>query len=178
MIAVSNNTSNGDPIMTGKSDMFSDLRALGVELSPSKLRKTTLAELQAMLDAKHAEIAREQETRKAKRAASNNVVRLKPKGAPKPRAQRGVNLAPKPADQIKACKAGSKRAVIVDLLARPEGATADDLVQATGWASRSVAMSGLYWDVNKQLGYGVRTTFADDGTPRYHLERVMNRRYG
>jgi hypothetical protein len=32
-----------------------DLRALGVELSASKLKKTTLAELKAMLDAKRAE---------------------------------------------------------------------------------------------------------------------------
>jgi hypothetical protein len=30
--------------------------------------------------------------------------------------------------------------------------------------------SGIYWDVNKVKGYGIRTEFdAKDGTPRYFL---------
>jgi hypothetical protein len=175
---VLNNATNGSPIMTSKASIAADLRALGVELSASKLKKTTSAELLAMLDAKRAE---EQRTRKAKRAvidldagspdadvkraqvtkAASNVVRM-------PRRSKGVNLPAKPASQLRACRAGSKQAILIDHLAK--GASLAELVAALspGWTESSIK-SALYWDVAKVKGYGVRTETSDDGTQRYHL---------
>ena len=141
--------------MISKAFIYSDLHALGVELSASKLKKTTLAELQAMLTAKHVE---EQKTRRAKRAS--NV-------APPSRRSKGVNLPAKPATQLRACRAGSKQAILIDHLAK--GATLAELVAALKPWSESSVKSALYWDVAKVKEYGVRTETADDGMQRYHL---------
>jgi hypothetical protein len=56
-------------------------------------------------------------------------------------------------------KAGSKQAVLVDLLSRPEGATFGELydgLAATGKPWKGVTIrSGLAWDINHIAGYGV-----------------------
>lgn len=58
-------------------------------------------------------------------------------------------------------KAGSKQAVLVDLLSRPEGATFGELydaLAATGKPWRGVTIrSGLAWDINHIAGYGVQS---------------------
>src|ERR671918_427790 len=84
-----------------------------------------------------------------------------------PRRSKGVNLPAKPASELRACRAGSKQAILIDHLAT--GATLAELVAALKpWTEGSVK-SALYWDVAKVKGYGVRTETADDGTQRYHL---------
>ena len=155
MITFSNNGTNRNTIMTSKASVYSELHALGVELSASKLKKTTLAELQAMLTAKRAE---EHRTRSPKRA-SNTV--------PTSRRSKGVSLPAKPASQLRACRAGSKQAILIDHLAR--GATLAELVAALAPWTESSVKSALYWDVAKVKGYGVRTETSDDGTQRYRL---------
>jgi hypothetical protein len=85
--------------------------------------------------------------------------------APMPRRSKGVTI--KDASQLRACRAGSEQAILVDHLAK--GATLAELVAAlTPWTENSVK-SALYWDVNKVKGYGVRADNADDGTQRYRL---------
>jgi hypothetical protein len=165
MIAFSNNATNGSPIMTSKASIAADLRALGVDLSASKLKKTTLAELKAMLDAERAE---EQRT-KAKPA----VIDLDA-GSPDAdekramrRRSKGVNLPAKAASQLRACRAGSKQAILIDHLGK--GATLAELVTALAPWTESSVKSALYWDVAKVKGYGVRTETSDDGAQRYHL---------
>jgi hypothetical protein len=72
------------------------------------------------------------------------------------------------------CREGTKQALLIDSLAK--GATIQELLAACGkqsggkvsWTETSVR-SGIYWDVNKVKGYGIRTEFDTDGTPRYFL---------
>lgn len=79
---------------------------------------------------------------------------------PQPKAQRrsrGINLAPKA--EAKACKAGTKQAMLVDLLSRECGASMSELLRhLTPWTVVTVK-SGLSWDMNSIKGYGIRTTF-------------------
>jgi hypothetical protein len=152
-----------------KADMYARLKQLGITLSSSKLRKTTAKELQAMLNAKHAEIKRVKAARTARglpRSSANVVPALDASRVRKP--SKGVNFPVRDASHLRAARAGSKQAALIDAIARPEGAAFDDLVRVTGWRDGSTAKSGLYWDV-RQKGYGVRTAISDDGTQRYHL---------
>ena len=81
----------------------------------------------------------------------------------------GINLAPKAT--VYACKEGTKQALFVDLLSRPQGATMEELMVAmsTGkpWQEITVK-SGLNWDMNKVKGYGIRTSKRGD-VDCYHL---------
>ena len=82
-----------------------------------------------------------------------------PAPAPKARRGTGVNLAP--LKKAYACRAGSKQAILVDMLSREQGATMPELLEAlsggtTAWKEVSVK-SGLNWDMNKIKGYGIRT---------------------
>jgi hypothetical protein len=90
-----------------------------------------------------------------------------------------VNLEPK--SKVYARKAGSKQAILVDLLSRPEGATFGELYDAlaqTGKPWRGVTIrSGLAWDINHIAGYGVTSElfngeeFAKQGRT-YEAERL------
>lgn len=102
----------------------------------------------------------------------------KPKAAPKakpatgtaPRRGTGINLAPM--KKAYACRAGSKQAILVDMLSREQGATMEELLEALSggskpWKEVSVK-SGMNWDMNKVKGYGIRTTKRGDDDC-YHL---------
>ena len=82
-----------------------------------------------------------------------------PAPAVQPKAQRrsrGINLAPKA--EAKACRSGTKQAILVDLLFRSGGASMAELREAlTPWKDITIK-SGLGWDMNHQKGYGIRTT--------------------
>lgn len=84
--------------------------------------------------------------------------KAKPAAKPKaPRRSRGINLAPKA--EAKPCRAGTKQAVLVDLLSRPCGATMNELIHALGNWKPITVKSGLTWDMNAVKGYGIRTQF-------------------
>jgi hypothetical protein len=76
---------------------------------------------------------------------------------PGPEAPSGNGLAVRP---------GTKRALLVDLLRRPEGATVAEIQQATGWQPHSAraAITGL-----KKKGFGVASALRGDGTRAYRL---------
>lgn len=82
-----------------------------------------------------------------------------PAPAPQPKAQRrsrGIHLAPKA--EAKACRAGTKQAILVDLLFRSGGASMSELREAlTPWKDITIK-SGLGWDMNAIKGYGITTT--------------------
>lgn len=95
------------------------------------------------------------------------------------RALKPVELAPKP--KVYPRKAGSKQALLVDLLSRPEGATFGELYDALAaggkpWKGVTIR-SGLAWDMNHLAGYGVTSTaltgeeFAQQGR-WYEAERL------
>jgi len=66
-------------------------------------------------------------------------------------------------------RAGSKTAKILDLLKRPGGATAKELMKATGWQPHSVRgfLSGT---VGKTMGLTVTSTKVEDGERRYSVK--------
>lgn len=83
----------------------------------------------------------------------------KPKKASTGRRGTGVNLAPKAV--VYPCRAGTKQAILVNLLSREQGATMTELLDALSggkkpWLEVTVK-SGLNWDMNKIKGYGIRT---------------------
>ena len=82
----------------------------------------------------------------------------------------GTNLAPK--EKVYPCRAGTKQAILVDMLSRPEGATMPELLTALSGGSKPwqevTVKSGLNWDMNNVKGYGIRTTQRGD-EDCYHL---------
>ena len=78
---------------------------------------------------------------------------------PQPKAQRrrkGITIGPKA--EAKACWAGTKQAVLVDLLFRSGGASMAELREALYPWQDSTIKSGLSWDMGAIKGYGIRTT--------------------
>ena len=89
----------------------------------------------------------------------------------KARAPRGTNLAA-PGHAPIQCREGSKQAMLLDMLSRPNGATMTELIEALSggnkpWTEATVR-SGFGWDM-KLKGYGVRSAFDADGTERFHI---------
>jgi hypothetical protein len=101
---------------------------------------------------------------KAKSGKKASPARKTPKAAPKPKAARRTK-APKE----KAVRPGSKTAKILDLLNRPGGATAKELMKATGWQPHSVRgfLSGT---VGKKMGLAVTSTKGEDGERTYAVK--------
>ena len=63
---------------------------------------------------------------------------------------------------------GSKKAQVIQLLRRPEGATLWELMQATGWQAHSVR-GFLSGSLGKKGGYRVARRKRDDGSSAYFL---------
>jgi len=87
----------------------------------------------------------------------DSVVRL---GAPGPAAQG--------AKPVRSVRDGSKTAQVLDLLQRAGGATAQELIQVTGWQPHSVRgfLSGT---VGKKMGLTVTSNKGEDGKRRYSV---------
>ena len=88
-------------------------------------------------------------------AAATPEVTSAPEAAPAPaeaakapRRSRGINLAPKVEDMP--CRAGTKQALLVDLLSRPGGASMAELREALNPWKDVTIKSGLSWDMNHQ----------------------------
>jgi hypothetical protein len=64
---------------------------------------------------------------------------------------------------------GSKTATILDLLKRPDGATAKELLKVTGWQPHSLRgfLSGT---VGKKIGLTVTSTKGEDGERSYSVK--------
>jgi Protein of unknown function (DUF3489) len=64
---------------------------------------------------------------------------------------------------------GSKTATIVELLKRPDGAIAKELLKATGWQRHSLRgfLSGT---VGKKMGLSVTSTKGEDGERSYSIK--------
>ena len=77
--------------------------------------------------------------------------------------------APKGAKKATGARDGSKMAKVLDLLKRPEGVTAKELMKATGWQPHSVRgfLSGT---VGKKMGLTVVSTKGEDGERSYSVK--------
>lgn len=84
---------------------------------------------------------------------------VQPKAKAQPKARktpRGIQLAPK--SEARACRAGTKQAILVDMLFRAGGASMAELREALAPWKDITIRSGLSWDMNAVKGYGIRTT--------------------
>lgn len=93
------------------------------------------------------------------------------KPAKGPRRRRGTNRLP-PGTPPTPCLLGSRQAAMLDLLARKEGATMDELLQGLSggkhpWTEKNVR-SGFGWDM-KQHGYGVRSVIREGEPERFMI---------
>jgi hypothetical protein len=77
--------------------------------------------------------------------------------------------APKGAKKAKSAREGSKTNQILDLLKRPGGVTAKELMKATGWQPHSVRgfLSGT---IGKKMGLTVTSTKGEDGGRCYSIK--------
>jgi hypothetical protein len=77
--------------------------------------------------------------------------------------------APKAAKKAKGAREGSKTNQILDLLKRPGGVTAKELMKATGWQPHSVRgfLSGT---VGKKMGLTVTSTKGEEGERTYSIK--------
>ncbi len=73
-----------------------------------------------------------------------------------------------------ASRSGSKTQACLDLLARRNGATLDELMVASGWQAHSVRgfLSGT---VKKKLGLALTSTQDDGGVRHYHVPGAAGR---
>ncbi|MFC3694527.1 DUF3489 domain-containing protein [Chenggangzhangella methanolivorans] len=84
-------------------------------------------------------------------------------------AEGGVDATTEPAraaPEIDTIRAGTKQAIIVNLLARPEGATLGDLIDATGWLPHTTraVLSGL-----RKRGFVLSSEKPEQGECRYSI---------
>ena len=94
------------------------------------------------------------------------------KAAPaQPKARKGTNLSA-PGHAPIACREGSKQALLLDALSQEGGVTMAELIEALSGGKRpwteATVRSGFGWDM-KQKGYGVRSSFDENGTERFHI---------
>ncbi|HPT26868.1 MAG TPA: DUF3489 domain-containing protein [Bryobacteraceae bacterium] len=71
-------------------------------------------------------------------------------------------------DSTPTAREGSKKAIVLGLLRRPEGATLPDIQAATGWQAHSVRgfISGA---ITKKMGLAVASTKREDGARVYRV---------
>lgn len=108
------------------------------------------------------------ETKATKKAAGSA---RRAKGAPV-KAKAGKKATPKkkaPRSARNEAREGSKTATILDLLKRPEGATAKELLKATGWQAHSLRgfLSGT---VGKKMELTVISAKGEDGERSYSVK--------
>jgi hypothetical protein len=117
---------------------------------------------------------------KTNKAKKSPVPAIKPKAAPKKGKPSGndkhpeemsapmraglaavVDLPPEPAKE-------SKLALVIKLLSRPEGATIDDLVNATGWQKHTVR-AAISHALAKKRGYQIASEKLQGGKRTYKI---------
>ncbi len=76
----------------------------------------------------------------------------------------GSEAQPKPPRQ----REGTKQALLVEMLRRSEGATIDQIVEATGW-QRHTARGAISGAIKKKLGLTVTSEKTEGGERTYHI---------
>jgi len=109
------------------------------------------------------------EPSKAHKKASPTPQRGKVAKKSKPRKRaKSARKSQKKSHSTKSARTGSKSKMILDLLKRPGGVTAKQLMQVTGWQPHSLRgfLSGI---VNKKMGLTVTSTRGDTGDRTYSV---------
>jgi Protein of unknown function (DUF3489) len=109
-------------------------------------------------------------TKKARVAPQGaHVAKKKGKSAKKASPAKKTPKAPKGAKKPKTPREGSKTDKVLELLKRPGGVTAKELMKATGWQAHSVRgfLSGT---IGKKMGLTVTSTKGEDGERSYSVK--------
>ena len=94
---------------------------------------------------------------------------VSPKKAKSAKKASSAKKAPKSQKKATSARDGSKTAKVLELLKRPGGATAKELMKATGWQPHSVRgfLSGT---VSKKMGLAVTSTKTEEGERTYSVK--------
>jgi hypothetical protein len=101
-------------------------------------------------------------------AVGTQVAEVAPEPAKSSKKAARSKNAPKPAPAAKETRAGSKSAIILELLKRPDGATLQELMTATSWLAHSVR--GFISTLQKKTGMVVDSAKTEDGGRRYSIK--------
>ena len=84
------------------------------------------------------------------------IQHLAPTPAPAPKPKAKAPKAQRPAEEAPTARDGSKKAHVLDLLRRPEGATLEEIMTTTGWQAHTVRgfLSGA---LTKKMGIAVES---------------------
>jgi hypothetical protein len=112
------------------------------------------------------------ETAPETKAAKKATARARRANVAHAKAKAGKKAAPKkkaPRSARNDARDGSKTATILEMLKRPGGATAKELLKATSWQPHSLRgfLSGT---VGKKMGLSVTSTKAEDGERSYSVK--------
>jgi len=104
-----------------------------------------------------------------KATAAKRARNVAPKKAKSGKKATPAKKTPKGAKKATGARDGSKTAMILDMLKRPGGATAKDLLKATGWQPHSLRgfISGT---LGKKMGLTVASTKGNDGERSYSVK--------
>ena len=94
-------------------------------------------------------------------------------GSTRQKATEPVATAPMPIDQPHAGR-GTKQEHVLTLLSRPEGASIEEMMQATNWQQHSVR-GFLAGTVKKKLGFTLSSAKTGDCVRRYHIKARRGR---
>jgi hypothetical protein len=105
----------------------------------------------------------------AKAASAKRARNVAPKKAKSGKKATPAKKAPKSATKAKGARDGSKASKVLDLLKRADGATAKELMKATGWQPHSIRgfLSGT---VSKKMGLAVTSSKSEDGERTYSVK--------
>ena len=108
-------------------------------------------------------------TGKKKPRVAPQRANVAPKKGKAGRKAKATKKAPTGVKEADGARVGSKTAKVLDLLRRPGGATAKELMKATGWQPHSVRgfLSGI---VGRKMGLKVVSTKGEGGDRIYSLE--------
>jgi hypothetical protein len=106
-------------------------------------------------------------SKKARIAARS--AHVAPKKSKPGKKAKAAKKAPKAAKKASGARDGSKAAKILELLKRPDGATLEELMKATGWLAHSVRgfLSGT---ISKKMGLTVTSTKDEGGERTYSIK--------
>jgi hypothetical protein len=104
-----------------------------------------------------------------KASAAKRARNVAPKKAKSGKKATPAKKAPKGAKKATGARDGSKASKVLELLKRPGGATAKELMKATGWQPHSIRgfLSGT---VSKKMGLAVTSTKGEDGERTYSVK--------
>jgi hypothetical protein len=108
---------------------------------------------------------------RAKKSAKEAAPKKQAKGAPKQPQEKGTGKkASKPKTEAAASREGSKKAAVLELLRRKDGATMAEIAKATGWQNHSIRgfISG---QLTKKMGLVVESTKNEAGGRSYRIAK-------